>query len=97
MLNQHYLRGRFKNYLNKVGEGPQKGYPALYIIPSIYTGEILGLLTFLTKVKNYGKDRYMLRSMSVLETIPLTTEKIHSKVSLSKLIFQDQERIKHGY
>jgi len=25
-----------------------------YIIPSTYTGEIFGLLTYLTKVKNYG-------------------------------------------
>ena len=28
----------------------------IYIIPSTYTGEIFGLLTYLTKVKNYGKD-----------------------------------------
>ena len=28
----------------------------IYIIPSTYTGEKFGLLTHLTKVKNYGKD-----------------------------------------
>ena len=29
----------------------------IYIIPSTYTGKNYGLLTFLTKVTNYDKDR----------------------------------------
>ena len=38
------------------GGGPTKqASSSVYIIPSVYTGENLGLLTYLNKVKNYGK------------------------------------------
>jgi len=38
------------------GGATKQALSSVYIIPSTYTGEILGLLTYLTKVKNYGKD-----------------------------------------
>ena len=41
----------------KVGGVTKRASRTVYIIPSNYTGENLGLLTYLTKVKNYGKDR----------------------------------------
>ena len=41
-----------------IGEWATKRAPSsVYIIPSTYTGENFGLLTFLTKAKNYGKDK----------------------------------------
>ena len=41
----------------KGGGATKRASSSVYIIPSTYTGENFGLLTYLTKVKNYGKDR----------------------------------------
>ena len=41
----------------KGGGATKQASSFIYIIPSTYTGENFGLLTYLTKVKNYGKDR----------------------------------------
>ena len=46
-----------QDILRKDGGVTKRASRFIYIIPSTYTGEIFGLLTYLTKVKNYGKDR----------------------------------------
>jgi len=40
----------------KGGGATKQALGSVYIIPSTYTGENFGLLNYLTKVKNYGKD-----------------------------------------
>ena len=40
----------------KGGGVTKRASSSVYIIPSTYTGENFGLLTYSTKVKNYGKD-----------------------------------------
>ena len=42
--------------LRKGGGATKRASSSVYIIPSTFTGEILGLFTYLTKVNNYGKD-----------------------------------------
>jgi hypothetical protein len=39
----------------KGGGATKRASRLIYIIPSTYTGEKFGLLTYLTKVKNYGE------------------------------------------
>ena len=51
---QYCLRGRFKHNVKEGGGATKQASSFIYIIPSTYTGEIFGLLTYLTKVKNYG-------------------------------------------
>ena len=57
LIYQYCLRGRFEHNLKEGGGATKRASSFIYNIPSTYTGENFGLLTYLTKVQNYGKDR----------------------------------------
>jgi len=57
LLTLYCLRERYKHYLNEGGWGHKTGIKLRIYHPIYLPGEIFGLLNYLTKVKNYGKDR----------------------------------------
>ena len=44
LRNQYCLRGRFKQYLNEGGGVTKRASSSVYIIPSTYTAENLGIV-----------------------------------------------------
>jgi len=48
LINQYCLRGRFEHNVKEGGGSTKRASRLIYIIPSTYTGEIFGLLTYLS-------------------------------------------------